>query len=348
MTNIITNAPVRVSPSAFCIEDNTAWVVHASLNIFFSYDLTNGYTKTYRLSPYGELYKESQFCGIHSYNNKVYFVPCYSQQILCFDCETEKIMVLEENNTYGRFSCSYIINNYLYCVPFREDDFIKIDMNNNEIKYIPWRGSQCCHGEYINSAFEYNGKIIGMTSSENCVLVLEEDNVKYVITKTEHEVFSTGCIFHNEIFLYSGSTKQVFGFENLLNSPIETFPMIDGGGAIKAIGNNYLLMENVDLNGSIWIKADRKQKFVSEDSESIKGVDYSYNHGLVTRYGDRDFYYNRRKNIIIEYQNGEEVNKYCIYFSKKIIEEVFFNILNEQKIISETEVFGVREFIDLI
>ena len=130
------NYSLRVYTEKLCADKNNIWFAHSMLNVLFC---VNTETKSVRqwAIPFRETY-EVFYSDIICYEDKVYLIPGYANNLVIFDSyeETFEKIEMKYDHCYGRkwkYCGADIISNMLILIP-RDDKLRLFDLAKMELK----------------------------------------------------------------------------------------------------------------------------------------------------------------------------------------------------------------------
>lgn len=316
------NTNILISPSAFCVEDDYVWIIDASVSVFYKYNRKNGDNDCYRIKQDVLNEQESQYLGIHVFNNKLFFVPCWEKEIVVVNTlSMERRIIEEENRNSGRFIKSFVIGKYLYCIPFYEEFFIKIDMETEEIiKKIEWKKIYPT-AKYINSACMYDNAIYCVAPDiTDTIIKFENDLISYIKTNTYGVSFTSIAFCVDTLYIYAKNEGVVYEY----NEESKQLKFFESGFkdfvVLQSIKNKILLIEN-GITGELAYLDIEHGKLYKKNIRRKIGTN-RYVQGLIYALGEFDYYYDRRENVLYEINNSMEKTKILPNVNRKKVRQI--------------------------
>lgn len=334
------NTNILISPSAFCVEDDYVWIIDASVSVFYKYNRKNGDNDCYRIKQDVLNEQESQYFGIHIFNDKLFFVPCWEKEIIVVDTlSMERRIIEEENRNSGRFIKSFVVGKYLYCIPFYEDFFLKIDMETEEIiKKIEWKKIYPT-AKYINSACIYDNAIYCVAPDiTDTIIKFENDVISYTKLDTNGASFTSIAFCSNTLYIYSYNQGLIYEY----NEESRKIKCIQGefkeAVVLQSIKNKYILIEN-GITGELTC-LDTEHRKMSKKNIQRKGGTARYVHGLTYKLGKLDYYYDRRINVLYEINDSFEKVKILPNVNRNKARQVIGNCITR-----ESDYYRLEDFL---
>lgn len=339
---------ILISPSAFCVDKDDVWVVHARLNVFFNYNLKSKKTKMFGLHPYGKTDQESQYKEIYSYGDKLFFIPAWESRILVFHKTDCKISVLDEDSTVGgRFSSIFVVDNFLYCIPFHQDYFLKINMDTEEIiSKWSWKNKLFEERDYINNIF-FDGKAIYCTviRKKDLLLRVSDEKTESIKLKTNGEIFSSGCIHKGKLYLNSLEKDYVCEFDDIGEKPKLIKKPARGFSVLQSIRNKYLILENYSTGEIAYLDETNGFTIKRLQFGTISWLDSENFRGLLVSNLEKDFYYNRRDNVLYEIDDDMNILRHYVKANEIEMKELAHYTT---EIFLERKMRSLKEYLDYL
>ncbi|MDD6401193.1 MAG: hypothetical protein PUG10_06245 [Lachnospiraceae bacterium] len=340
-----------ISPSAFCVEDNIVWGVHAKLNCLFSYDLSTESLEIYDLYPYAIIGRASQFIGIFKYEKNVYLVPCWGSKLISYNIEEKTVIVIEEgNNANGRFGKSFVLGGDLYCVPMYEDFFLIIDLKKGCVKRkIPWKHVISKKIPIIIDSFVFNSKIVCLVKdySDEVILLDNNFNITRQYIQNNDEFLTTGCSSKENMFLCNPKTGLIFRYDKNFFLQ-ESIKVKSFSHAILNLINNTLILDSVgDPEKSKYFIESKQEKI--ECSEVKKSpLSYDGMHGLWYCCNRWIYYFDRAKNELYAINEKNIYKTFKIEIKKQIVSDIIKNNIFNEDVMLENDIANLEFLIECV
>lgn len=146
----------RISPSAFCVVGDDIWMFHSMMNLLVKYNIVSKTTKII-----GQLGGEENIHGtlisdMFYTNGHLIMIPCWAKRIHTYDIKNHSFSEInfdKNSSVNGLFIKSFCVGEKIYCLPFKSNSIVEIDMTSLSIvRYIDIRSQINRNYEYINDA----------------------------------------------------------------------------------------------------------------------------------------------------------------------------------------------------
>lgn len=340
-----------VSPSAFCVENNIVWGVHATLNYLFSYDLSTGFVEIYDIYPHSIIGRESSFIGICKYENYVYLVPCWSSKLISYNIEKKTIKVVEDgSSSKGRFGKSFVIEDKLYCIPMYEDFFMIVDLKKGCIeRKIPWKHMMANKESVIMDSFLFDNKIVCLVKDclEDVLLLDYNCDITRRAIQNNGEQLITGCSSKENMFLCSPKTGMIFQYDK--NFSFQKSIRVKGTSfATLNFMNNMLILDNIEkAEKSIYFIENEQEKIINSQVKKTP-LSYTGMHGIFYYSNGLTYYFDRAKNELYVVDKNNKYETFRIEINKKMADDIIKNNITKEGLILERYYTNLGFFIESI
>lgn len=187
--------------------DNKIWFCLSDYKSLVSMDIRSKKNKVYTIQSEGKYDDKRAFGSVKEMGNKIYLLPYYAREIMCFDIETEKFQEIKIDAGNIERGKAFLLGtgvyqNYLFATGVDVPVILRLNTLDNHIDYIT--GWQQEAEKYI-----FNSDIF---FRKQCVVV---DNRLFVPFCNANAVLEIDCITLKTVIHSMGLEKQ--GYSGLLS-----------------------------------------------------------------------------------------------------------------------------------
>lgn len=227
---------------------------------------------------YSENLIESSCYGSVIYNDNIYGIPSKGKYLLKYDIntkQTQQIDVGASTSGSNKWNCGAVISNYLYCIPYRSNQILKVNLDTNTYSYF---------GDFLSRSKEWSSCVIigsfiyAIPSLDSSILRINTltDEIAYFGNFELIDKWSSCQVYNNKIYAIPSSGTN-FMIYNLSNYTYEFIDINESGGTkwlsstimdnkiysmpydsrnileFNLIDNSYTLIDTGDTSSNKWI-----------------------------------------------------------------------------------------------
>lgn len=248
----------KILLNAVCMDKNEdgIWFIHNNYPILFCYDLEKKEVVFAKVIPANRDGMIASFSSIHIVDEKIYLIPNNAQHIFVYYKKVDAFEKLTiKNASTNMFRDSFLYGEYIYCIPYRYNDIVKLNYVTNEITYIsidkerhmPQEADFC-----INSVFRYKDVVLSVVWQTNLIISfdLKCEKVDFFTGVEDGEVHSLSriCVLSNHMYLYDDKRRMCYTV-NLEGKKMIKTVSLDFEDALFVPNNETLIIDPNDQNG---------------------------------------------------------------------------------------------------
>lgn len=336
-------------PYDFCVENNNIWMIHGDINVIFRYDYFKEKTEYENVIPLKNIFKKHMFTSIHYYDHKLFLIPLRADIIMIYHINEKRFtrlkMPIEPLSMYFQETAS--LGKYLYCFPcVGNSHIIKIDMEKQIIEKDILVNYDY-KNQNINGICEHNGNLICPIYPTNRCLILDTttDEIKIKSFGDEKNNFNTIICLNNTVYIHSFDSSCIYKIDIEDGSYEKEIDIKKDKFIFAGTIGDKLLIEFQQSKEKLLV--DLKTKKIKNSFEDL-GVlhrEYDYDYGVLKKYKDEIFYFNRTNNVLYKVK-GNECEKKYIWLKDDRFDELLKQ--NTEGLIAESSVFNLQRFISNI
>lgn len=286
---------VTLNAECMCKDGNGFWFISNFFPLLCFYDLER--EEVLKCIPI--LVKDShglaKFSSVHAVDNKIFLIPNNEDKIYIYQKTTGEIKEISvENPVPNMFRDSYVCDSYIYCIPYRYDKVVKLNIFTNEVFYIDLPddlqnisdrciNSTCRKGEVIYCALWKTSKLL--------TIHLKEDKIKVtnLFKDTYNHSIAYICFISDFIYVLDDEMKKIYCIDTISDKINMSLDIEKTDMKIISVANNLILDEIYD---GTWHVTDENLNEISLYKEKMifpcevtswKWATYSYDGEYIWR-----------------------------------------------------------------
>ena len=343
-------------PSAMCCYDNKIWFFHGILNAFFEYSFEED-NLTYLGSIPNSIMvgKYPYYCSVIPNGDNIYMVPFYGDSVTKYDCKNNTIEKITGTiiNDYSieKYSAGFIIEDFLYCVPYNPNlDLIRINLQNDEKDIFPiFRQAVNEHNaKYIDKVVIKDNKIIGIVGGTSKLFSYDIKNNKVNIIQIpvlKNKNVDSCSLVSDDLFVHLEDEDEILkiNIDNNNLKIIDKYKITNRHSLLVSGTGNYIFLDSTN-NASHEIIKNGKSKYIEENNKkNISFLDSQTFVGTASSMENYSFYFDRYNNEILEL-NSKKIKK--PYIKTNDEETIKMKIVSDKNVVLiESNGFSLGDFI---
>jgi len=344
---------IPIWPCAFYVDGDDIWFVHGRINVLMKYSRKEDYTYIIGSVPNENMFREL-YAEIYKWEDKIYLIPFLAREIAIYHIKEgrfEKIAIrnIDKYGETGLFGKAYAKGKYLYCVPLLYEAILRIDMETDDVIYIPV-------GEkgkiYVPDVTRAGNQLVFINMYTGEIIFFDMDTSDAAIKKSGNpeRQFSMIASIDDELYLLDSITGKIFQMDrkNLIEkefykSPYERI-------CLTGVTPDMLLIDSVDSSELQIMNREKKIIYKTENHQSVhKGSLHSaYNSGIKSSNcinEDAFFYFSRVDYLMYIYNKGKPESYFSIGLKDKESDRLKDMICKTmQAKADENDIYGLREW----
>lgn len=356
MKEYVLKDEIAMVPACMSINDRGIWFINAMLPIIYFYDFKEEKVNWYKVIPKCKNSQLYSFLGIYEYENKLFLIPDNANKVMVYDKIKDFFREIEINDiSYGAFRGCTCLDNILYCIPFKYNKIIGIDVVTDKIVHeIEWRKTNGLSDvNYINDYAVQGERLLAVVPHKNMVLkcnLKERTWDSFYVGGENNSYVAIGCL-NNTGYLFDLHNNSIHCC-NIDEKRINTCMQIESKAVRITTGRDYLILDNV-LDDK-WILMDKNHNVVRQDAYNYRDIKNAFS----TPYNYACWGQNEKGNLIgIDNYNhiieidakGNKKEKF-LFVDRHIWEKSLTDndIINELGFYQENDVYSLPFFINLL
>lgn len=250
------------------ISEGEIWFIHNNYPFLFCFDLERKKVTLAKVIPINGESVIASFSSIHVVGEKIYLIPNNARDIFVYYRNADEYEKLFLNNTCpNMFRDSYLYDNYIYCIPYRYDKIVKVNLvldkityiNIDKDNYIP-KSSDFC----INSVHRNNNCVVCVVWKTDYFIEfnLENEKINFIkgINDGEKHSLSRMCIFKNRKYIYD--MKRVCYILNKESEEICKSVTMNYEDALIIPNGEVIIIDPIDSNS--WQIVDQMLNLIAD------------------------------------------------------------------------------------
>lgn len=262
-----------------CINEKGIWFIHSYLPLLMFFDFSKQEITVCKVIPDCGTYQLAAFCGICETKEKVFLVPNNASIISIFDKTFQSFTTIDlEKNNGNLFWDCFVEDKYVYCLPYKNEYLLKIDIASLEIiKSKSWHSEvEKSNNKLLHRSIKSDNFVIFVLCETNQILlydiIKDEWQKKYVgnesnqytqIIKIQQYIY----LFdnrHNKLYKYTEDFSQLILEISIEHNEIILYSLF-----------NKVLIDSV--NSLEWRILDENLNLLQSHIYEVEDTNYTYN-----------------------------------------------------------------------
>ena len=339
--------------SAFCKVQDDIWFIHGNVAILCKYNMLKKETTVIGMLPVKNKCREYLFEKIVFYNEKLFIIPCWADEIVIYDINNNSFCKIDlEYTNRMKFCNAFIYRNKIVCVPYTYPFAISIDVDTFEIcnEYSIENAILNEGADYVSDSIKIDKQIYMVSPQKNAIWKYDLDKQvmdKLVISNVDG--ISSICKAGKSIVLCSNTNKKILLIDSDLHNVKDVF-WPDGVESLKIMGfdEKTFIVDNAEnVNAAVYDTEFRLVKIIAPLYKGKKrNTDCPYFCGISERYDDEQIYFNQAEYTFCIYGKYKDE-----YIEMPIEDECKQNIdkmelvLHSRGVLKESVLVSLSEYI---
>lgn len=339
--------------NAVCMEkkEDNIWFIHNNYPILFCYNLVKNKILVKKIIPISNKRMVACFSSINIIENTLFLIPNNSGVVVIYDIEKDSFQSITiECSGSNVFRDSYVFGKYIYCIPYRYTNIVKINCITLEIEYIPINHfiSIIEKNLCINSICRIGEKVFCVIWETNYIISFsmetEEIDIFEAVKDNKNHKLSAICTANGFLYVYDSSSKNMYRivYDNEQCEKVAYFCYED---VVLESNGRYIIVDSCD-NLKWHIFDSFSKKTISTNKEDKLGCNtillwsmgcYFCEEAIIYRIG----VYGELCKID---ENGKVIDQVYISVNRKEWQELI-NEIKKYKVILEEESYNLFDFV---
>lgn len=341
---LLNAADIPIWPSAFCVDEDTIWLMHGKINLLMRYHLYDNCMHIVGVVP-GDGMAEMLYGGMHKWKNKIYLIPLNAKELTVYDLETKQFRKKQLGDRKGRlFQKVHQKDAFLYCMPAGYgQEILKFHMESEKAEFltIPEKKEN-----YICDTARVGDIVIAVYAHTNRGLLLDlnTETISSVTLGSEKRQYTAIASVENAFYLFDKPTGWIVRIDVENGGQEKEIYKKEGTVRMTTISSSMLLIDDIQnhemqilsAKGTV-IPVACEEKKLQKRSLCASGCDYIGNTKTVSP--EIIFYFSENDYCMYGFEEGRLKAQISMKLGHVELEKI-------QELVSNMEETGTKPLIE--
>ncbi len=252
---------IALYASCTCANDSGIWIMNGMLPIFYFYSFDKKEITSYKVIPGCKNQQIALFNSIFETKDELFFIPNTHKCIVVYNKKEDKFTDIRlENECLNMFRGHMYFNGILYCIPYRSDYIIGIDVKSKRT-FIEskWKeANRLENANYINAYTIIDDKIFVVVPETNCIYEYNFSTHRWHVYRigSSQNSYTYICCLGENFCVFEQNKKELY-LVDIYNDMILKQQSIDFKSVyLVNVNSEIVIVDDVESNKWIIIDAD--------------------------------------------------------------------------------------------